>query len=76
MAQPPNQGKPPSRAEPSPFDMIQRRAHDVYKEYEKRCRDANAIDFGDMLLHVVVLLKRDAEVRNILRSRWKRIWTA
>jgi len=68
-----NQGKPPNRAEPSPFDMIQRRAHDVYKEYAKRCREANAVDFGDMLLHVAVLLKRDDEVRNILRARWSHI---
>jgi DNA helicase-2/ATP-dependent DNA helicase PcrA len=68
-----NAGKPPHRAQPSPFDMIQRRAHEVYKEYAKRCREANAVDFGDMLLHVAVLLKRDEEVRTLLRARWSHI---
>ncbi len=68
-----NQGKPPGKVQPSTYDMTQRRAHDVYVEYARRCLDANAVDFGDMLLHVVQLLKRDAEVRDLLRQRWSHV---
>lgn len=45
----------------------------VYKEYEDRMFKANAIDFDDMLLLTVKVLKANEEARKILARRFKYI---
>ena len=68
-----NQGQRPEDVEPSQFDMVERKALDVYKLYRKRCLASNAVDFGDMLLHMVSLLKRHDLVRDACHNRWSHI---
>lgn len=68
-----NQGLRPEDVEPSQFDMIERKAHELYALYRKRCLAANAVDFGDMLLHVVSLLRRHELVRDACHNRWSHI---
>ncbi len=68
-----NQGDPPGQAEASAFDLVGKRALEVYKLYAQRCLEHNAVDFGDLLLHTVRLLKHDADVKGALRARWSHI---
>src|SRR5256886_13466463 len=43
----------------------------VYPYYEKKMRDANAVDFDDLLLWPALALKNDAELRGELDSRFR-----
>ena len=43
----------------------------LYKEYEKRKRAANALDFDDLILLTVKLLEEDGEIREKYRRRFK-----
>jgi DNA helicase-2/ATP-dependent DNA helicase PcrA len=43
----------------------------VYPVYEKRLRDANALDFDDLLLWPALALKHDAELRSELDARFQ-----
>ena len=43
----------------------------LYKEYEKRKRGANALDFDDLILLTVKLLEEDEEIREKYRRRFK-----
>jgi DNA helicase-2/ATP-dependent DNA helicase PcrA len=42
----------------------------IYKKYQESLAQANAMDFNDLLLNVLALLKRDEEVKKILSSRF------
>ncbi|MEL7305916.1 MAG: UvrD-helicase domain-containing protein [Myxococcota bacterium] len=66
-----NKGLLPEEVEPSGLDLVGLKAREVYGPYRKRCLEMNAVDFGDLLLHVVTLLKRDEAVRRSLQSRWR-----
>ena len=68
-----NRGETPSEATASGFDLVQKKALEVYRLYEKLCLQANAVDFGDLLLHTVTLLKTDPEVRTALQARWSHV---
>ncbi len=43
----------------------------VYAAYEKKLRDANALDFDDLLLWPALALKNDAELRTELNARFR-----
>lgn len=65
-----NQGKGPRAAEASPLEPASQKALEVYSDYARRCLEANAVDFGDLLLHTVTLLTHHADVLAQLRQRW------
>ena len=44
---------------------------EVYSRYEAHLREANAVDFGDLLAKVVRLLEAHPEVRDGLQYRWR-----
>ena len=44
----------------SPLDAV---VYQVFPEYEKRVRQQNAVDFDDLLLHVVHMLEEDEALR-------------
>jgi DNA helicase II / ATP-dependent DNA helicase PcrA len=46
----------------------------VYKLYEKKCRQANGIDFGDLICHVIDLLKSYPEIRRVVQTRWRALF--
>ena len=50
--------------------MSERVAH-IYEEYRKELRKANALDFDDLLLETVKLLKLSAEVRQRYQRRYQ-----
>lgn len=43
----------------------------IYKEYELRCRRANAMDFDDLLLNMYRLLKECDDIRSLFHERYK-----
>src|SRR5262249_39850015 len=45
----------------------------VYPIYQQRLRASNAVDFGDLLLHVLDLFDRDAGFREELSGRFKHV---
>ena len=49
------------------------RGQEMYRAYQERLRTLNACDFGDLLLHMLTLFKRDAEVLKIYQDRFKYI---
>ncbi|KAK1548540.1 hypothetical protein Q3G72_032135 [Acer saccharum] len=68
-----NAGLPPNEARASDTDLVAKRSLDVYRLYQKHCMQANAVDFGDLLLQAVVLLKTVPEVRTRVQARWSHI---
>ncbi|MEZ4743620.1 MAG: UvrD-helicase domain-containing protein [Bdellovibrionota bacterium] len=45
----------------------------VYKRYQESLAASNAMDFGDLLLNTLLLLKRNQGVRKILQKRYRYI---
>ncbi len=43
----------------------------IYPEYQKRLRESNAVDFDDLLLHVVSLLQSNPELRSELDHQYQ-----
>lgn len=45
----------------------------IYKRYQQLLAKANAMDFNDLLLNTMLLLRRNQDVRSILTSRYKHV---
>ena len=52
---------------------LEKTTAEVYVEYQKRLKAANAVDFDDMLLHAYVLLRDFPNVREAYQQRFKYI---
>lgn len=57
-----NEGIPPDQYRPSPYNIFQKRLASVYERYQENLRRNNALDFGDLLMDVVILFRRFPEV--------------
>jgi len=68
-----NQGLRADYVQPSQFDMNEQRAAEIYKLYEKKLRNSNAVDFGSLLLNVVFLLQSDTELRRFANLAWSHL---
>lgn len=68
-----NEGLTPKEAQPSGLDLASEKALQVYEAYQKRLVEQNAVDFGDMLLRTLVLLRTDEAVRITLQERWSHL---
>lgn len=53
------------------FDFSQKAIAKVYLSYTRRLREANAVDFDDLLLLVAKLLKVNPQVRGECQKRWQ-----
>src|SRR5262249_44595215 len=53
------------------YDFFQKTVADVYPVYERRMRDANAVDFDDLLYWPALALKNNAELRADLDGRFR-----
>jgi len=49
------------------------RGGELYAQYQERLKALNACDFGDLLLHMLVILKRDREVLSHYQQRFRYI---
>jgi DNA helicase-2/ATP-dependent DNA helicase PcrA len=61
----------PSAAVSSAHDLDSERAAEIYVTYQRLLVDANALDFGDLLLRTTELFERFPEVLRYYRSRWQ-----
>jgi DNA helicase-2/ATP-dependent DNA helicase PcrA len=68
-----NQGRGPAQMRLEGGDYRGQSIQRVYSAYQRLLRAANAVDFGDLLLVLVDLLRRDEEVRDYYRSRFRHV---
>ena len=66
-----NQLLGPDRYAKQAHDFFSQTVAHVYPGYEKRLRDANALDFDDLLYWPAMALKNDAELRKELDARFR-----
>src|SRR5258708_5749596 len=64
-----NSGRLPSEMTIAPGDYRRKLTQQVYLRYQQLLRAANAVDFGDLLLLLVSLLRKDPEVRTIYHHK-------
>jgi DNA helicase-2/ATP-dependent DNA helicase PcrA len=65
-----NAGVLPARAAESAADLEAEEAAETYAVYQRLLRDANALDFGDLILQSVELFERFPEVLAHYQRRW------
>jgi len=66
-----NAGVSPAEAADASHDFEVQRAAEVYLSYQRLLVEANALDFGDLLLRAVELFDRFPEVLAYYRRRWQ-----
>lgn len=66
-----NEGVLPGRALELTTDLEEERSAKLYETYQQMLLDANALDFGDLLLQTVVLFKEHPEVLEQYRQRFQ-----
>ncbi len=67
-----NQGRLPDQMEPG-SDPKQQAVQRIYRKYQALLRAANAVDFGDLLLLLVELLKHNENVRSYYQRRFQHV---
>jgi DNA helicase-2/ATP-dependent DNA helicase PcrA len=68
-----NLGKLPNDMAPAPEDYRGRITQSVYRLYERLLRAANAVDFGDLLLLLLVLFRKHPDVLERYRRRYRNV---
>ncbi|HEV2198268.1 MAG TPA: UvrD-helicase domain-containing protein [Bryobacteraceae bacterium] len=63
--------QPPEELARAATDPMSTRLATIYERYEARLRESNALDFDDLLLQAVNLLRHDATARERLRRRYE-----
>lgn len=64
--------------DPDAYEMhagtpYERQIAEVYREYQRRLRAANAMDFDDLIMNTVVMLQRFPDVKEHYRRRFRHI---
>jgi len=55
----------------SSHDWRMPRIGEIYRDYQRRLQEANALDFDDIILHTVHLLQKDEEVRSYYQRKFR-----
>jgi len=66
-----NQGLLPAQAAAAAADIDDELSSELYATYQRLLADANALDFGDLLLQTVELFKRFPQVLGHYQRRWQ-----
>jgi DNA helicase-2/ATP-dependent DNA helicase PcrA len=66
-----NHAQGPEELRPGPHDLVGNAVQRAYAEYQKRLAQADALDFGDLLLLLVTLFRKDRETLERYRSRFR-----
>ncbi len=66
-----NAGMSPAEASDQAADFEMERAAEIYALYQRMLADANALDFGDLLMKTVELFERFPDVLAHYRRRWQ-----
>ena len=65
-----NKGWLPARAAEAAHDLDSEQAAELYATYQRLLAEANALDFGDLILQTAQLFERFPEVLAYYRRRW------
>ena len=68
-----NKGFYPSEVIINKKDIYEKTVLPLYIIYQKKLLDLNACDFGDLILHVVKILERNLDIREIYSNNFKYI---
>ena len=68
-----NKGFYPSEVIVNKNDIYEKTVLPLYKIYQQKLLDLNACDFGDLILHVVKILERNSDIREIYSNNFKYI---
>jgi len=68
-----NKGFYPDEVVINKSDIFERTIRPLYKIYQQKLLDLNACDFGDLILHVVKILEKNQDIRNIYSNNFKYI---
>jgi len=68
-----NKGFYPNEVVVSKNDIYEKTVLPLYKIYQQKLLDLNACDFGDLILHVVKILERNLDIREIYSNNFKYI---
>ena len=68
-----NKGFYPGEVVINKNDIFERTILPLYKIYQQKLLDLNACDFGDLILHVVKILEKNQDIRNIYSNNFKYI---
>ncbi|MDB9820100.1 UvrD-helicase domain-containing protein [Candidatus Pelagibacter sp.] len=68
-----NKGFYPDEVVINKNDIFERTILPLYKIYQQKLLDLNACDFGDLILHVVKILEKNHDIRNIYSNNFKYI---
>jgi len=68
-----NKGFYPTEVIINKNDIYEKTVLPLYKIYQQKLLDLNACDFGDLILHVVKILERNLDIREIYSNNFKYI---
>ena len=68
-----NKGYYPNEVIISKNDIFEKTVLPLYKIYQQKLLDLNACDFGDLILHVVKILEKNSDIRQIYSNNFKYI---
>ena len=68
-----NRGFYPTEVIVSKNDIYEKTVLPLYKVYQQKLTDLNACDFGDLILHVVKILEKNLDIREIYSNNFKYI---
>ena len=68
-----NKGFYPNEVIINKKDIFEKTVLPLYKIYQQKLLDLNACDFGDLILHVVKILERNLDIREIYSKNFKYI---
>tara|TARA_B100000767_G_scaffold261807_1_gene273818 strand:+ start:193 stop:2232 length:2040 start_codon:yes stop_codon:yes gene_type:complete len=68
-----NKGQYPNEVVVNNKDIYEKTILPVYKIYQQKLTDLNACDFGDLILHVVKILEKNNDIRELYSRNFKYI---
>ncbi len=68
-----NKGQYPNEVIINSKDIYEKTILPIYKIYQQKLNDLNACDFGDLILHVVKILEKNSDIREIYSKNFKYI---
>ena len=68
-----NKGQYPNEVSVNNKDIYEKTILPVYKIYQQKLTDLNVCDFGDLILHVVKILEKNDDIREIYSNNFKYI---
>ena len=68
-----NKGYYPNEVKINQKDIYEKTILPIYKIYQQKLIELNSCDFGDLILHVVKILEKNSDIRNIYSKNFKYI---